>query len=85
VRVWFGTLIAAAFALGSYVAFSDGPYLIDRLLHPRPPAPSPKQYVPATAPKAAVVTVDPPESQAVAPLKTGVIPGITLPPAAPPK
>jgi hypothetical protein len=80
VRPLLGTLIAAAFALGSYVAFSDGPYLLDRLLHP-PQPPTARPYVPpGRAPKAAVVTVDPPEPQVVAPLPPAAIPGVALPP-----
>lgn len=81
-RFWMGTSIAAAFALGSYVAFLEGPGLVDRLLHPPEPV-AHKVFVPPAKPT--IVTVEPPIQQAVTPLQTAVIPGVSLPPASKPK
>ena len=78
-RFCFGIMIAVTFGLGSYVAFSSGPDMLDRLLHtPKPEVR--KVFVPPAKP--VVTIVEAPEIQA-APLPPAVIPGVALPP--PPK
>jgi hypothetical protein len=81
VRLLLATLTAATIALGSYVAFSEGPNLIRNLVNSATPAAHKAFVPPSPAPKAAVVTVDPPEPESVGPLQPGVIPGMKLPPA----
>jgi hypothetical protein len=80
VRLLFATLTAATIALGSYVAFSEGPNLIRNLVNSATPAAHKAFVPPSPAPKTVVETVEPPEPQSVAPLQPGVIPGMRLPP-----